>query len=120
MMNSLRDAETLWVPERLIKERVGERGRIKCIEGERRGKKCSSLEVELVLQSLLPHCSKWKREEGGLWPKKPLSLILIKKHKEHQRLTPNLYQSGAPTNGMILKVLSAIQCQVLRKAQGLG
>lgn len=25
MMNSLRDPETLWVPERLIKERVGER-----------------------------------------------------------------------------------------------
>lgn len=39
MMNSLRDAETLWVPERLIKERVGERGRrgIKMYRGGKEG-----------------------------------------------------------------------------------
>lgn len=47
----------------------------KCIEGKRRrgGKKSSSLEVELVLQSLLSLCSEWKREGGGLWPKTPES-----------------------------------------------
>lgn len=76
--------------------------------------------MELVLQSLLSHCSKWKKEGGGALAKKTQSLILIKKHKEHQRLTRNLYQSGAPTIAVILKLLGAIQCRVLRKAQGPG
>lgn len=85
------------------------------------GGKSSSLEVALVLQSLLSPC---RLEEGrgkrALAKKKPWSLILIKKHKEHQRPTPNLYQSGAPTIPVILKLPGAIQCQVLKQAQRLG
>lgn len=101
-------------------KKEGKQGeREKCIEGmRRRGGESSSPEVLLVLQYLLPQCSKWKKE-GEDFGQKPQSLILIKKHKEHQRVTPNLYQSGAPTIPMILKLLGAIQCQVLRQELGL-
>lgn len=37
-----------------------------------------------------------EEDEGEGFGQKPRSLILIKKHKEHQRPTSNLYQSGAP------------------------
>lgn len=88
---------------------------------EGKKKKSSTLEVELVLQSMLSLCTEWKRRRGGEgFGQKPRSLILIKKHREHQRPTQNLYQSGAPTIAMILKLPGAIQCQVLRQAQGLG
>lgn len=104
------------------KERGGDEGEMNRKDEEKR-KKSSSLEVELVLQSLLLLCSSLERvQEGGgrALAKKTWSLILIKKDKEHQRPAPNLYQSGAPTIPMILKLQGAIQCQVLRQAQGLG
>lgn len=63
----------VWVPKRLIKERRegrrgdggGRRREGGGVEGKRKGgKKSSSLEVELVLQSLLSLCSEWKRVGG--------------------------------------------------------
>lgn len=63
------------MPERLIKERRGGRGRRvgggkeKCIEGKKREKKKSSLEVEVVLQSLLTPLLREEEGGWGLWPK---------------------------------------------------
>ena len=69
------------------------------------------------------------RGEGGrgegFGQKKPRSLILIKKHWEHQRPTQNLYHSGAPTIATILKlgrhsVSSSEAGARARVTQGLG
>lgn len=95
LMNSLWHTESGCWRGWLKKEVQGEeRQGEKCMEGKRRGKNPPLLKYTGPSISAGPLL---QMEGGGrALAKNPQSLILIKKHKEHQRPTPNLYQSGAP------------------------